>query len=51
MIQPRYTHLVVQCYVETYDGNHCNHLHKPRESVRCRYGLCLLSVMIRANIA
>lgn len=36
MIQPRYTHLVVQCYVETYG---------------VRYGLCLLSVMIRANIA
>lgn len=29
----------------------CSHLHKPWESVRCRYGLCLLSVVICANIA
>lgn len=46
--------LVVQCYSETYDGKnckHCNYLHKPCEPVRCRYGLCLLSAVIGANIA
>lgn len=45
--------LVVQFYAETYDGKNCklcNHLHKPCESVRCRYGPRLLSVVIRANI-
>lgn len=45
--------IVVQCYAETYDGKnwkHCNHLHKPCESVRCCYGLCLLSMVIRADI-